>query len=754
MSTWALRLAGDRKRLVLWFTIQGIEPVFMERSIPASTILGGGARTELVNIVEGSLEVGQEEIDLDALCHKGGSFRVRIRQRSGATTLDDLFQTRKRRRTSVTATMTKTDVSVTVGDSTWAASDTGLIYLGGETVYHSTRPTSTSFGGLTRAMYGSRAQLNRGSADFQGTAVYDVPPFWLGRRITLMASFLDDAGNTNAAKTTTIGTYVINEDPTQVDVLTWELAAGPVSDEYAARKLYTGMVEATGASAITRVSDTSASLYVPVDNARTFLPSPSGFVTHALLWLENHGNVRCAMARVTARDVASTPNVVTVLPDDYFSPSSWNSIGARMFQAQKVRHIVFVRGLPASSLLPALCSVHGDGANGAYDLLPGEEKASFGVEGFQVGAGIDAADIDEASFLAISNGDWCYILDKPVTVGELLGEWAMFADAFWYVTAAGQLSAQVQGETTAQSVLTINAAVLAGDTPPTTKVEESSIYPVIEIETNYHPVSQDFRIKHVFEDGELMRRYTQRQDVRKIQAKGIAVDRRTGDGEHPQFFNNPATVSEEAVRAFGRSMQKAEGRGRLIVTCTTRLKGLRAALGDVVTIGFEGNDYEGGTISGREARVIARRPRFQDGKVDFVLQVLEPLFLFAPSCVVTAVTTTNVANDTLTFSTTAPDVASTSPTSDLVAGQTVRLWDVSAGTSQVGTILSIPNATQVVLTAGVTGTVETSVDWLTWNTLGTNTSAGDTANGHNEGDWAFHMDDDAVPAAGNVRRWR
>jgi len=32
--------------------------------------------------------------------------------------------------------------------------------------------------------------------------------------------------------------------------------------------------------------------------------------------------------------------------------------------------------------------------------------------------------------------------------------------------------------------------------------------------------------------------------------------------------------------------------------------------------------------------------------------------------------------------------------------------------------------------------------------------AGDTANGQNEGDWDYLMDDDAVPAAGGVRRWR
>lgn len=752
MSTWALRLAGDRKRLVLWFTIQGIETVFLERNIDTDTILGA-TRAKLVGIVEGSLEVGQEEIDLEKLYHRGGSFSVRIKQRKNTTTLDDLFQTRKRRRTSVTSACAKADTSVAVGDSTWATADTGLIYLGGETIRHTTRPTSTSFGGLTRGMFGSRAQAHKGSADWQGTAVYDVPPFWLGRRITLRASFLDDAGNTNAAKTTTIGTYVINEDPRQVDALTWELAAGPVSDEYARRKLYTGMQEATGDGAITRVSDTSSDLNVPVDNARTFLPSPSGFVTHVLLWLENHGNVRCATARVMARDIVSVPNLVEILPDDYFQPSSWNALDSRMFQAQKARHIALVRGLPASSLLPALCSVHGDGDNGAYDLLPGEDKPSYGVEGWQMGAGIDAADIDEASFLAISNNDWCYILDKPVTVGELLGEWALFAGAFWYVTAAGQLSAQVQGETTAQSVLTINASVLVGDTPPTTVVEESSIYPVLEIETNYHPALQEFRIKHVFEDGEMMRRYSQRQDTKRVQAKGIAVGRRTG-GLQGQFFNNPATVSEDAMRLFGRSWQKAEGRGRLIVNCTTRLKGLKAAIGDVVTIGFDGNDYEGGSINGREARVIARRPRFQDGRVDFILQVLEPLYLFAPTGVVTAVTTTTIANDTVTLSTTAPDVASTSPTDDFVVGQQVRLWDVSAGTSQMLTVASIPNATQLVFTTGVTGSVETGVDWLTWDTLGTNTSAGDTANGNNEGDWAFHMDDDAVPAAGGVRRWR
>jgi hypothetical protein len=750
MSTWALRLAADRKRLCLWFTIQGIEPVFLERDIDASTILGA-TRTELVNIVAGSLEVGQEEIDLDHLCHKGGSFRVRIRQRKDSTTLDDLFQTRKRRQTSITAAINKTDTTVAVGDSTWAAADTGVIYLGAETVRHTTRPTSTSFGGLTRGMFGSRAQLHKGSGDWRGTAVYDVPPFWLGRRVTLKASFLDDAGNTNAAKTTTIGTFTINEDPRQVDALTWELSAGPLSDEYAKRELYTGLRDASGAGTITRYANTSPYYVVPVDEAGTFLPSPSGFVTYALTYFDDvlHG-----MARVIARDIVSTPNTVRVLPDDYFSPSLW-SFGlssGQFFTIEKTRHIALISGLPVSSLLPALCSELGDGANGAYDLLPGVAAASYGLDGWQMGAGIHEDDIDDAAFMALPTyGNWCYILDKTVNVGDLLGEWALFSGCFWYVTAAGLLSAQQQSETTAQSVMTFGASVIVGDTPVTTKVEESSIYPVIEIVTNYDPAEQAYKLTQVFQDGEMMRRYSQRHDVRRIEAKGISVDRHV---PMEQQFLHPAKLTEEQAKQTARGWQKSEGRGRLIVTCTTRLKGLRASLGDVVTIGFDGNDYEGGTINGREARVIARRPRFQDGRVDFVLQVLEPLYLFAPSGVITAVSTTSIANDTVTLSTTAPDVASTSPTSDFVAGQTVRRWDVSAGTSEVLTIASIPNATQLVFTAGVTGTVETGVDWLTWNTLGTNTSAGDTANGQNEGDWDYLMDDDAVPAAGGVRRWR
>lgn len=748
MSTWALRLAGDRKRLVLWFTIQGIEPVFLERSIDASTILGE-TRTELVSIVDGSLEVGQEEIDLEKLCHRGGSFRVRIRQRKGSTALDELFQTRKRRRTSVTTGIGKTDVSVAVGDSTWAASDTGLIYLGAETIRHTTRPTSTSFGGLTRAVLGSRAQQHRGSGDWRGAAVYDAPPFWLGRRITLKASFLDDNGNTNAAKTTTIGTYVINEDPRQVDALTWELAAGPVSDEYAAKKLYVGLRDVNGAGEITRVSALSANLRMEVDEAGTFFPSPSGFVTHAMVYI---GDAFYGTGRVIARNVASTPNLVDILPDDYFFPSLWDDLGeGQWLPIQKARHVALVTGNAVSSLLPALCSVHGDAANGAYDLLPGVTAATYGLDSWYMGAGIDENDVDDAAFGAITNHRWCYILDKTVSVGELLGEWAMFADAFWYVTPAGLLSAQLQSETTAQAVMTLNAAMLVGDAPQTTVVEESSIFPVVEVSTNYDPALQEYRIKHVFQDGEMMRRYSQRQDVRRVEAKGIAVDRHV---PADQKFIHPATYSEEEIRNRGRRWQKAEGRGRLIVNCTTRLKGLLAGLGDIVAIGFDGNDYEGGTINGRDARVIARRPRFADGKVDFTLQVLEPLYLFAPTGIVTTVGTTSIANDTVTLSTTAPDVASTSPTNDFVAGQTVRLWDVSAGTSQVLTIASIPNTTQLVFTTGVTGTVETGVDWLTWNTLGTNSAAGDTANGQNETDWAFVMDDDAVPAAGGVRRWR
>lgn len=748
MSTWALRLAGDRKRLVLWFTVQGIDRVFKEKDIDCSTILGE-TRTEdmAAVIVQGSIDIGEETIDLEAGAAKGGSFTARIRQRRGTTALTDLFQQRSRRRTSVGGTTSKTATSISVADSSWAASDTGIIYVGAETIKHTTRPTGTSFGGLTRGMYGSRAQAHTGFGDWQGSAVYDVPPSWLGRRITLYASFLNEDGETTAAKTTTIGTYTIEDDPTQIDERTWELHAGPLADEYAGRKLYVGMRDAAG-GAITRPSVSVPPINIEVDQVGCFEVSASGFVTHVL--------VKTGDLVFTARmyQANASPPSIDVLLDNMFDPApiflANGAIRDDVF-AESLRHIAVLYGLSTASLLPALCSINGDADNGAYDLLPGAEFSLGAGTGFRMGAGIHEDDVDDAAFTNIDHEPWAYILDRETTVGELLTEWALWSDAYWYVTPGGVLTAARLSETTAASVMAFDESVIVGADPVVVYVEESTIYPLVEVNTNYNPATEEYQAHFLTVDGELLQRYPQREQKRTIDLKGVAVDTPTG---RPPRFHHPRQVARESVGARARRWQKSDGRGRLIIKLSTRLKGMKAALGDVVTIGFSAGDREGGDVSGREARIIGRRVRLNDGRVDFTLQVLDPLFLLAPSCVVTAVSTTIVANDTLTLSTTAPDAAGTSPTSDLVVGAIIRLWDVSAGTSQTGTIAAILNATQIRLSAGVTGTVETGVDWLTWSTLGTNTSAGDTANGNNEGDWAYLMDDDAVPAAGSPRRWR
>lgn len=745
MSTFATRLAGDRKKLALWFTIQGIERVFKERpSVDASSILGE-TRAESACIPMGGIEHGETRIDFKLLSQVGGGMRARLVQPRRSTILEDIFQHRARKVAFLTTTITKTSTSISISSTTGLGIVGAVVtfYMGSETI-QGTIASTTSITGCTRAMFGSRAQIHEGTST-DGTAVFAVPPAFLGRRITLYGSFLNDNGTTNAAKTTRLGTFTIERNPSMQDDA-WVIEAGPVIDEYMNRSCYVGIQE-VDATEVYRASAADEDLTVRVSDAIQFVTSIHQ-ETYAMLRTKDGVGIT---GKVTSFD--ATFQLITLRPVDFLSPRVVVGVGHGPVEIESARHFAMIMGADGAVILQVLCSNLGDLANGIYDVLPGRDRSSFTFQTWRFGAAIDEADIDDASFNEVPAGFfWSYILDRTTKVGDIVREWAIVAEAFIYENASGQLAAAYAGDTSGAAVLTIDRTLLIATQPPLLYPDEESVFPIVTLKANYSPLIDDFEYRESHIDAELLQRYAQRDEATVFELKGVGVDVGATNGVLQHFVrSHPKTPGE--MQDLGRRLQRSGGPARLIAEVPCKLAALVANLGDLVTLDFDATDFAGGTVRGRKARVVGKRPNYDAGVCVLTVHIVEPVFVFAPSAVVTAVATTSIANDTITLSTTTADLDDATPTDNFAVGMKVRVFDVSAGTSQELEIAAIPSATQIRLTAGVAGAVETGRDFISWSTLGTN-AALTSGSGLTEADLAYQMPDSGVPASGDVRRWR
>lgn len=764
--TFATHATGRNKKIALWFTIQGIERVFKERrGIDCSTLLGE-ARTESTVVMRKGLDEGEETLDLQKLCAVGGSFKASLVQPFGSTVLRDTFKTLERKKATLTTDMTKTATSASVV-STAALGSVGTdvdVFIGGETIGAHIN-SATALTSLVRGKYGSRAQTHKGvsGGDVAG-AVFLAAPAWLGRRVTLYGSWLLDDGTTTAALTTTLGTYVIEKPPTSRENV-WTIECGPLSDEYAARKLYVGQSESKGGSLyLENVTDEDYT--VEIDDATKFVVG-ANYQSWALIKIAGDPSApypkrfaRYQFSQVTSANGATTPNTITVRPVNWYDPpitfsevANASSGGSGGIPVESVRHVGIIGGITGTPLLNAIMSMLGDGANGAYDVMPGRDRSALLQPSWRFGAGVHEADVDAAAFDALSRS-WFYVLDEETTLGAILGQWCLLADRFWLTTAAGLLSSKSASDVATTATMTISAAMRVPGSPVETWVDEASIFPTVKVDANWSPGAREFRFSDTTNDYEMLDRYPQREDIREVQAKGLGVDIGARLDEWPQHFVRPNLMTIGELETTARRWQVAEGRGRLMVKVVCTMLAVTLAVGDVVTIGFDGDNYTGGSINGRRARVVGRRRRWADGAVDLTLAVMETVYVFAPSAVVTAVTTTTIANDTVTLSTTSHDVSGTSPENDFPVGTQVRLWDMTpAISSQVLTVAAILAGHKLRFTAGVVGTVETGRDWLTWNTLATN-AALTSSSGFSETGGAYMCADNEANADGTTRRWR
>ena len=756
------RTSGKRGDLAIFIVIQGIDTIFCERDdIVAPIILtspiGSDAWEKTLSCIEsGSISVGEQKLDRQTRIVTGGSLEFSLCEERGSTAIFDIFQPRKRRSTYLTENITRTfTAGLDVADNTWAPSS-GTLYIGGETISYDSKSGTEAFVDLTRGRYFSEADPHFAStSQSSSSSVFSVPPTMHGRRVFLYGAFVDDngvfdSGNTAAAlaKRKLLGVYTIDSPPEVEDGIRWKFSCSSLMSQIINEKAYVGFSDASPTGLFEAIDDIGE-YKVYVDNAACFAP-PGGAgspYTHAIVSMTYSDDEYFMLGSITGIYTASSPNYVVIkeIPGA-FGLTAEAFIGESI---KSIRHIYAFAPSSGYSILSILTSRNGDNDNGSFDELPGTDRASGNSAAWRMGCGIDSSIIDTDSFQNVGNNPvpWFYVLDETATAGSILTEWCIVNDAFC-VVEDGKLTAKKILDIVDPSVVTVSESNISSLSSLNIRFDESEILPIVKLACNYSPADKNFHLKTSFVDHELKERYPQNGDDLSLEFKGLDSGYPTSYSSHA-MFRRPAGYSNTfaTLEGLGRSWQRNTSRGNLIISAKCTIDCFPLSVGDAVSIDLpDVPSLDGGYLQGVTARVVGARHDFNEFSVTLEMALMEKVFLITPSDVATAVSTTAIANDTLTFATSDSDY-------NYDAGMSIRLWDVSAGTSQVLTVLAFPSATTIQFTTGITGTVQTGVDWFTWNTNGTN-SASTPASGFVETDYSFLMPADLSVSTGAVRRWR
>jgi hypothetical protein len=711
--TFADRLTGPEGRdLRLYLTIDGIADVMQEDVVDVPSTFETSTRTRR-RVVQ-TIEHGQSEIDLHARRMVGGSLRVVLLDDVNET-LADLFAARARRSAYVTSTTTATATTINVNDATPFSALGGTVYIGGETITF-TGTTATTLTGCTRGAFGSTAQRHYGGTD-QGAGVFTAPPRWVGRRVRLYGYFLDDDGTTTTSLRQQLDTFRLEESPAYLGQGRWELRCSHLSDEIAQRKLGQGLHPIK----LRPVAYTLASgnfTFQTEGFTGLFKATAGSWPTWCAIKFQGDDGV-AILRFVSAADAVNVTNVTTSADNNVGNLGMVDTFEGRLRGStpSEMRHITVLQGGALSTLaLFALTSVIGDGTNGAYDVLPGTTRDSgIGGEEFHFGAGIPIGEVNTASFIALDAGhaNWSYVIDETIGLDDFLRDLCLVTESYWIVDATGALVLKRVAETAVASSLTIGDSVVIGE--PTVEMLEDVIFPRARIECGYDTTTGEYLDSVTVIDVEMAGRYPERGDTLELQTRALSLS--------PTGIARPR-CSLADLETIARRAMVADGRGRLYVTLNATLAALTLDLGATVTIGVDLPDFEGGTLSGRTARIVSRRPRYDDGVVELRLQVTDTLYFISPAAVIAS-----SVGATLTLRTTGPEVSSTSPANQFVAGMQLELVHVSPFSIETVTVQSVTAPATMVLTGAPATAVTAGSDYIRLQPNGTTQPGIPTANG-------------------------
>ena len=721
-----LAVRGKHIDLILGLVVDGAPYVFVERPIP-STLAILVTRSQVVavkTVKEGEskldLEIRREvsaTVDFDLIGNEDGS-------------LDQILSVNRRRSAWITA-------GAAAGATTLVMTSTAgmlageTIYIGAESVLIGVVASATTLTGCIRGYLNTTAVELFGTAS-DGDPVYRYVPSWEGRRAWLYAWTVDQGVLLSQQ---ILSTLIIDEPPRYEGAYAWSVRCAGVMQEYMERAVGVGLREAK----VTQTPTVSASsITLTVDDATAF-----------------------AVATTPAYVVLSTGQVRELL---FVDPTSI-TISRERFQqrfglpspirAESVRQIGIVGGASAYPLMWVLRSKYGTGVG--FDVFPGVAPANEFDFGWRLGAGLDAADVDSTSFIARTTAPHTIIIDQEKPLGDILQEWCMLSSSAVVVTSDGVLTAISISNPRSTTSVIIGKENLVPGSGIDVVANESVITPLSTFECDYSPISKETRATVNLIDVDNLKRYPRSPRRRQIALPSVG-SKDAARLVRDDAWAHPSETSTGDIQNIAYDVVGGEGPlARIEVSITVTLDLLSLRLGDVTQIGsglpdgFNAPDMAGGTISGKYARVISRRPDYDRGVVGLTLQLLEPLVHVCPAAVIAS-----ALGAVLTLSTTGPEVRTTSPGNDFAIGMSVRVFDVSASAFELIVITGV-SATTITLASAPTFFVVGGVDYVVADP-GNTASVVTTTSGYSTVEMSCMTDASGTmtgtPATNSSPRWR
>ena len=403
-------------------------------------------------------------------------------------------------------------------------------------------------------------------------------------------------------------------------------------------------------------------------------------------------------------------------------------------------------------MLLAMTSRRGLLENGSYDGLAGADPVTLGSPGFRFGADVLAAEVDVVSFENAQrtiDPSWRVVIDEEQPLTDLTEDFCRQTETAIVYSLAGQITCKRLARERGEATFEITDDNIVGDVQ--VRLDEEQVFSRATVECSYNPLTTEYETIVNVADEEVASTYPHSDRALTLKSKAFTVS------PLPLNHNNPrahlAVAHDALLPALRRDMVQFKG-GALLVSLSCNMSAALVALGDLVQLNTAaGVDYRGSTLGG-SGRVIGRMPKWNDGKIDLEIVMLDSSVVFSPSAVITSIDGVPVTNFTCTLSTTDTQNASASPTAAFAVGDVVKIYDVStdtvlAGTYSVGTINS---ASQMLIQmSSEFDDVPSAGDVIIMVTRAANTQS---SLGFFREDFAYQTgDDDVERYGGNTTRW-
>lgn len=749
--TYYGRAANEHVDLHLSVVVEGIPFVFVERTLP-TTPAGYGGRTPIVCLTR--VEEGEAAIDYNERRETASTLDVEMLDESAV--LADLFAAGTRAVGWVAANAAVADTTIYPNTDTPFA-DGDIIYVGAETIAIGVVAGGPpEFTLCTRGAFGSAASpLNGTSTD--GDDIYTVPPFWRGRRAWLYGYAPDGVGNYTE---TLLGTYIVDEAPRHAGDLRWSLRLAGIVQEYWERSVGVGLRDTQTVGYGTWTNGVPPTYEVTVDD-------PSALRMPSAAW-PAYARVEDELGTSIVRliDVDTISETITLSDEGEFGTRDLRDLADYRPPAWTIRPLAVVRAPGSASILVVLLSDDGQDLSGG-NYLPGRDPSSTHDPGWRLGAGFTSSEVDVAAFDDITAvPPMAIVIDGERKVTDILREWALLTGTVIVSTVDGKIKPITVAAQRTANTRTIGADDVIPDGPIAVEHDEGSVYALATVRCGYSPITGEFTDEINLIDTSLAKRYRRTPQRREMEFRSVDVF----DRARPRFAReqsggwlHPARYTPgEAVTMFSDIVRGDGALARRFLSLSLSHEHLDLRLGDLVTIGsdlpdaYDLPDFRGSTIVGATCRVVARRPRYDQARVDVRLELLDRLLHVCPSAVITA-----HSSGLLTLSTTTPETpASGFPTNGFWVGAAVLVVDRSSlsGTPKVDslTVSSISSTTQMQLSGSLSFTLEAGVDYVVLDPE--SSAAGTNGDGYSLIELAKLADDDGSAGSNantdNEPRWR